>query len=66
EVTLVRVWARESGGWYGYVTYLQRHPLNPGRWAHSSALRPLSEDEIQAFSRHREGWNPYPEPYPGR
>ncbi|WP_329482236.1 hypothetical protein OG555_08405 [Kribbella sp. NBC_01484] len=51
EVALLHMWAREQDGWHGYVTYLERHPLDPGRWAHASALRPLTHDEIEAFSK---------------
>jgi hypothetical protein len=51
EVALLHMWAREQDGWHGYVTYLERHPLNPGRWAHASALRPLTQGEINAFTK---------------
>ncbi|TDW18582.1 hypothetical protein EV650_5171 [Kribbella kalugense] len=51
EVALLHMWAREDDGWHGYITYLERHPLEPGRWAHSSKMRRLSEDEVQAFSK---------------
>ncbi|TDW65633.1 hypothetical protein EV653_5644 [Kribbella pratensis] len=53
EVALLRMWARETDGWYGYVTYLERHPLSSGRWAHASALKPLLVDDIETFSRQR-------------
>lgn len=51
ELALLRMWAREAGGWYGYVSYVERHQLGPGRWAHSSALRPLSGEESEALNR---------------
>lgn len=51
EVALLRMWVREVDGWYGYVSYLERHPLDPGRWAHSSVLRPMSEGEMRSFTR---------------
>jgi hypothetical protein len=51
EVALLRMWVREDDGWYGYVSYLERPPLDPGRWAYSSVLRPMPEAEIESFTR---------------
>lgn len=53
EVALLQMWAREHDGWYGYLTYLERHPLDPGRWAHASLLRKMSSDEVADFKRLR-------------
>ena len=57
------MWVREGErGWYGFLTYLERHPLYAGRWAPSSKLRPLNPEEIETFGRvaaSRRQWRGY-------
>lgn len=53
EVALLRMWIREDDAWFGYVSHLERHPLDAGRWANSSVLRPMSPGEVGSFARQQ-------------
>jgi hypothetical protein len=54
EVALLHMWAREDDGWHGYLTYLERDPRDPGRWAPAAALRPLTQPEIEEFAERED------------
>ena len=53
EIALLHMWARQTDGWHGYVTYLERDPRDAGRWAPASSLRPLTQTEIDAFAERQ-------------